>query len=210
MDVIGSLYVSLGSSTVQHYDSLGSRHACTCSEAGFSSENGDRAWGVYNQRTAFCCAFFFREDSMQRVFIKKCFLFMVGCLCRVKRFTTGSINSLKDVRKSQVMPEQAETTIKRLQCCRFWHTGKAVRQVYQCWWSICREINVFSKFEYHMFYVLYPYLTYLLTLPCICVHIFFFDWLSFFTFSVAGCIASVVWWQINDEFERTWMEVVIT
>jgi hypothetical protein len=38
-------------------------------------------------------------------------------------------------------------------------------QVYQCWWRICRETNVFSKFEYHMFYVLYPFVTSLLTFP---------------------------------------------
>jgi hypothetical protein len=41
-------------------------------------------------------------------------------------------------------------------------------QVYQCWWRICRKINVFPRFEYHMFYVLYPIVTYLLTLPPIC------------------------------------------
>jgi hypothetical protein len=35
----------------------------------------------------------------------------------------------------------------------------------QCWWRICREINVFPRFECHMFYVLYSLLTYLLTLP---------------------------------------------
>jgi hypothetical protein len=40
MDVIGFLCVSLGSSTVQLHDSLCSRRAC--SEAGFSSQNGDR------------------------------------------------------------------------------------------------------------------------------------------------------------------------
>jgi hypothetical protein len=40
MDVIGSLCVSLGSSTAQLHDILGSRRAC--SEAGFSSQNGDR------------------------------------------------------------------------------------------------------------------------------------------------------------------------
>jgi hypothetical protein len=34
---------SLDSSTVQLHDSLGSRSSCACSEAGFSSENGDRA-----------------------------------------------------------------------------------------------------------------------------------------------------------------------
>jgi hypothetical protein len=39
-------------------------------------------------------------------------------------------------------------------------------QVYQCWWRICREINAFFfRFEYHMFYILYPSVTYLLTLP---------------------------------------------
>jgi hypothetical protein len=37
--------------------------------------------------------------------------------------------------------------------------------VYQCWWRIYREINAFSKFEYHMFYVLYQFMTYLLALP---------------------------------------------
>jgi hypothetical protein len=29
---------------------------------------------------------------MQRRFIKKCFLFTVGSVCRVKRFTSGSRN----------------------------------------------------------------------------------------------------------------------
>jgi hypothetical protein len=43
MDVIGFLCVSLGSSTVQLHDSLDSRRVCACSEADFSSQNGDRA-----------------------------------------------------------------------------------------------------------------------------------------------------------------------
>jgi hypothetical protein len=43
MDVIGFLYVSLGSSPVQFHDCLGRRRACACSEAGFSSQNGDNA-----------------------------------------------------------------------------------------------------------------------------------------------------------------------
>jgi hypothetical protein len=33
----------LSSSTVQHQESQGSRHACACSEAGFSSPNGNHA-----------------------------------------------------------------------------------------------------------------------------------------------------------------------
>jgi hypothetical protein len=38
-------------------------------------------------------------------------------------------------------------------------------QVYHCWWRICREINVFPRFEYHMFYILHPFFANLLTLP---------------------------------------------
>jgi hypothetical protein len=60
----------------------------------------------------------------------------------------------------------AETTAKRLLCCWFRHTGKVTGQVYQCWWRIYQEINVFSRFKYHIFYILYPLVTYLLTLPC--------------------------------------------
>jgi hypothetical protein len=58
----------------------------------------------------------------------------------------------------------AETTFKRLLCCGLRRSGKAMGQVYQVWWRICREINVFFRFEYHMFYVLYPFVTYLLAL----------------------------------------------
>jgi hypothetical protein len=61
--------------------------------------------------------------------------------------------------------EVAEPTAKTFLCCGFRRTGKAMGQVYQSWWSICLEINVFSRFEYHMFYVLYLFVTYLLTLP---------------------------------------------
>jgi hypothetical protein len=46
MDVIDFRCITLGSSTVQLHNSLGSRHACACSEGGFSRQKGDRAWGV--------------------------------------------------------------------------------------------------------------------------------------------------------------------
>jgi hypothetical protein len=58
----------------------------------------------------------------------------------------------------------AETTVKRLLCYGFRLTGTAMGQVYQCRWRICREMNAFARFEY-MFYVLYPFVTYLLALP---------------------------------------------
>jgi hypothetical protein len=59
----------------------------------------------------------------------------------------------------------AETTVKTLLCCGFRRNGKAMGQVYQCWWKICREINVFTRLEFNTFYVLYPFVDYLLTLP---------------------------------------------
>jgi hypothetical protein len=43
MDVMSFLCVLLDSSTVQLHDSLGGRRACTCSEAGFNSQNSDHA-----------------------------------------------------------------------------------------------------------------------------------------------------------------------
>jgi hypothetical protein len=58
-----------------------------------------------------------------------------------------------------------ETTVKILLCCGFQHTGKAIGQVYQCWSMICRERVVFSIFGNHIFYILYQFVTYLLTLP---------------------------------------------
>jgi hypothetical protein len=58
----------------------------------------------------------------------------------------------------------AETAIKKLLCLGVRRTGKAMGQVYQCWWRICREINVF--FQVRISHVLYfiLILTYLLKL----------------------------------------------
>jgi hypothetical protein len=169
MDVIGFLYVSLGSSRAQLHYSLGSRRVCACLEAGFSSQNGVRAWGVYYRRATFCYAFFFFlwTKGLNAKGVHKCFLFTGGSVCRVKRFTTRSRNALKDVRKSQMVPDEVRKRLRQhSKDCGFRRTGKAMRQVYQCWWRICREINVFfSRFEYRMFYVVYPFVTYLLTLP---------------------------------------------
>jgi hypothetical protein len=40
-----------------------------------------------------CCAFLCgQKDSVQRILIKKCFIFMVGSVCHVKRCTTWSRN----------------------------------------------------------------------------------------------------------------------
>jgi hypothetical protein len=68
--------------------------------------------------------------------------------------------------------EVTETTVKRLVFCGVRRTGKAMGQMYQSWWRKCREINVFPRFEYHILYVLYLFVTYMLILPRILVRIF--------------------------------------
>jgi hypothetical protein len=54
---------------------------------------------------------------------------------------------------------------KRLLCCGFRGTHKAMKQVYQCWWRVCREINVIFQFRISNVFVLYSFVAYLLTLP---------------------------------------------
>jgi hypothetical protein len=44
-----------------------------------------------------------QKDSIQRAFIKKCFLFRVGSVCCIKQFTAGLRNYPEDVRNSQMM-----------------------------------------------------------------------------------------------------------
>jgi hypothetical protein len=83
MDVIGFLRVSLGSSTVQLHDRLGSRSACAYSEARFSSQNGDRTWGVYYRWAAFCCAFLWAKGLNAKYIRKEMFPVYGGkCLSR--------------------------------------------------------------------------------------------------------------------------------
>jgi hypothetical protein len=143
MDVIGFLCVSLGTSTVQFHDSLGSRCECTWSEAGFSSQNGDFAVGVYYRRTTFCCAFLWAKGLNANNINIEIFPLNGGkCLSRkavhprwqMFRWWGRGWNGRAEV---------AETRVKRLLYCGFRRTGKAMRQVYQCLWRTCREICVF-------------------------------------------------------------------
>jgi hypothetical protein len=57
--------------------------------------------------------FFLAKRTQCEGFQKEIFLFTVGSVCRVKRFTAGSRNSLKDVRKSQMMPEQVRKWLRQ-------------------------------------------------------------------------------------------------
>jgi hypothetical protein len=80
------------------------------------------------------------------------------CLARkavhdwVEKFSQGLSNVTDDARPRA---ELLETTVKRLVCCGFRRTDKTMRPVYQCWWTICREINVIPRFEYHNFRLFY-------------------------------------------------------
>jgi Tat protein secretion system quality control protein TatD with DNase activity len=56
--------------------------------------------------------FYGQKDSMKRISIKKGFLFMVRSVCHVKWFTTQLRNSLKDVQKSQMMPNQVQKWLR--------------------------------------------------------------------------------------------------
>jgi hypothetical protein len=60
----------------------------------------------------------------------------------VQKFSQGRSKVADDARPGV---EVAETTVKRLLCFGFLGTGKALGQVYQCRWRICREINVFFQ-----------------------------------------------------------------
>jgi hypothetical protein len=66
------------------------------------------------------------------IYSGKCFL------CKavhnwVKNLSQGHLKVADD---AQPGAEVAETTVKRLLCCGFQHTNKAVGQVYHCWCGI--------------------------------------------------------------------------
>jgi hypothetical protein len=89
MYVIEFLCVSLGTNTFQLHDGLGSRRACALSEAGVIVKMATVLEEFISEKQLLFCVFCGQKDSMQRIFIKKCFLFTVGSVRRVKRFTTG-------------------------------------------------------------------------------------------------------------------------
>jgi hypothetical protein len=138
MDVIGFLSVSLGSSTVQLNDSLGSRRACSCSEAGFSSQNCDRTLGVYYRRAGFSCAFLWTKGPNAKNIHKEKFPGCGGkCLSRKAAQNWVANISLLTKRLKRRCGKGWDNSQKTL-CCGFRRTGKAMRQVYQSWWRLCQ------------------------------------------------------------------------
>jgi hypothetical protein len=61
----------------------------------------------------------------------------------VEKFSQGRSKVADDARPSAEVAE----TLERLLWCRFRSTGKKMEQVYQCWWGMCREINVSGQVQ---------------------------------------------------------------
>jgi hypothetical protein len=89
MNVIVFLCASLDSSTVQLHDSLVEDvHARVQWLVSVVKKATVLEECTIEEQRCFCG----QNDSMQRIFIKKYFLFTVGTVYRVKRFATGSRN----------------------------------------------------------------------------------------------------------------------
>jgi hypothetical protein len=133
MAVISFLLVSVGSSIVQLHDSLGSRRACAWAEAGFSSQNGDRAWGVSYRIAAFSCEIFWAKGLNVKDIYKEMFPVHCGkCLSRKAVHNCVEVFSQLRSKVADDAPpgaELAETIVKKLQCCGFRRFGKAMGQV---------------------------------------------------------------------------------
>jgi hypothetical protein len=97
--------------------------------------------------------------------MKNCFLFMSVSVCRVKRFHLGGERFADD-------DEEVETEVRkwlRRQSKDFYAAGfDAVVKRWDMFSVLIEDMSrnkCFFRFEYHMFYVLYPFMSYWLTLP---------------------------------------------
>jgi hypothetical protein len=122
---------------------------------------------ILPKRSVLLCVFCGQKDihkEMLPVYGGKC-LSRKAVHSWVEEFSQGRSKVADDARPGA---DVIEITVNIFLCCAFQFTGKATGHMYQCWWRICQEIKVFfSRFEYHMFYVLHPFVIYLLALPLI-------------------------------------------
>jgi hypothetical protein len=134
--------VSLVSSIVQLHDSLNTKRSCTFQRP-VSVVEMVTALVVYYRRVRFSCEFFVRKRtqckgySQRNVPSLRSEVFVVYSGSQLDREILWRTKSLKRRRGSGWDNSQ------KLVCCGFRRTGKAMGQLYQCWWRICREINVF-------------------------------------------------------------------
>jgi hypothetical protein len=140
---------------------------------------------------------------------KEIFPAYVGkCLSRkavqnwIEEFSQRRSKFADDARPSRPVAQVAHIIVEILLCCGFRRTGKAMAQVYQCWWRICGEINVSSRFENHMFYT----------------HLWLTDWLSLVYIymcvreSACACVCFIpVGWEtrppLSSSGQSSWLQI---
>jgi hypothetical protein len=83
------------------------------SEACFSSKNGNRTSEVFYRRAAFCCAFLWAKGLNAKDIHRKMFPAYDGKRLSRKSITTGSRNSLTNVRNSQMMADQVRKWLRQ-------------------------------------------------------------------------------------------------
>jgi hypothetical protein len=98
-----------------------------------------------------------KKYAVQRIFIKKYFLFTVGkCVTRkavhnwVEKFSQGHSKVIDNAQHPGA--EVAETTVKRLVYCGFRGTDKAMRHTLSMFVEDMSRNDFSFRFEYHTFY----------------------------------------------------------
>jgi hypothetical protein len=109
--------------------------------------------------------FFLLVEGLGEKYVHKEMFHVYGGKCLSRKAVHNWIEKLFYGRSKVADHETEVRKWLRQQSKDFYAAGKAMGQVYECWWRVCREINVLSSFGYHMFYVLYPFVAYSLTLP---------------------------------------------
>jgi hypothetical protein len=90
-----------------------------CSEAGFSSQNGDRTWGMYYQKAVLCCEFFaLNAKNVHKEIIP---VYGVECLSckelhnRVEKFSQGSSKVTYEAWPGHLVEIATEATVQRVE-----------------------------------------------------------------------------------------------
>jgi hypothetical protein len=96
----------------------------------------------------FCCAFLWAKGLNAKDVHKEMFPVYSG-KCLSRKVVHNWVANVSVMKKLKRRCGSSCDNSQRLICCGVRRTGKAMGQVYQRWWRIRREINVFFfRFEY--------------------------------------------------------------
>jgi hypothetical protein len=99
-----------------------------------------------------CCAFLWAKRFKAKYINKEMFPVYCGKCLSLKALHSCVEKRSKCFADDDVVETEVRKWLRqqpRLLCWRFRRTVNEMGQVYQCWWRIWREINVFSRFKYH-------------------------------------------------------------